>query len=51
MFGGSSFIRSKKDAVLKLELGQENYQMYKNLKQVTEWQGIQARIPFIFEIK
>lgn len=51
MFGGSSFIRSKKDAALKSELGQENYQMYKNLKQVTEWQGIQARIPFIFEIK
>jgi len=51
MFGGSSFLRSKKDAVLKSELGQENYQMYKNLKQVTEWQGIQARIPFIFEIK
>jgi protease-4 len=51
MFGGSSFIRGKKDAVLKSELGQENYQMYKNLKQVTEWQGIQARIPFIFEIK
>lgn len=51
MFGGSSFIRSKKDAALKSELGQENYQMYKNLKQVTEWQGIQARIPFVFEIK
>jgi len=51
IFGGSNFIHAKKEAVIKSELGLENYQMYKNLKQVTEWQGIQARIPFIFEIK
>lgn len=51
IFKGSSFITSKKEAVIKAELGQDNYQMYKKMKQVTEWQGIQARIPFIFEIK
>ncbi|MDZ7615282.1 MAG: signal peptide peptidase SppA [Flavobacteriaceae bacterium] len=51
MFKGSSFISSKKEAVIKAELGQDNYKMYKNMKQISEWQGIQARIPFIFEIK
>jgi len=51
IFKGSSFISSKKEAVIKAELGQDNYQMYKNFKQISEWQGIQARIPFIFEIK
>jgi protease-4 len=51
IFKGSNFISSKKEAVIKAELGQDNYQMYKNFKQISEWQGIQARIPFIFEIK
>jgi len=40
-----------KENLLKEELGLENYTIYKRIKQFSELKGIQARMPFILEIK
>lgn len=40
-----------KENLLKEELGLENYNIYKNIKQFSELKGVQARLPFIIEIK
>ncbi len=36
--------------LLKKELGFENYRIYESLKQITQFKGIQARLPFVIEI-
>ncbi len=40
-----------KEKLLKEELGIENYNIYKNIKEYFDLKGIQARMPFILEIK
>jgi len=44
------FMRSKENILIE-ELGKENYKMYQSIKNVSSLRGIQARIPFIMEIK
>jgi len=40
-----------KEQILKEELGEENFQIYTNLKHISNKKGVQARMPFILEIK
>lgn len=40
-----------KEKVLKNEMGEETFRLYQSVKQVTKTKGIQARMPFIMEIK
>ena len=40
-----------KENLIQEELGLENYNIYKSMKQFTNLQGIQARMPFVLEIK
>ena len=40
-----------KENLLKEELGLENYNIYKSIKQFSELKGAQARLPFIIDIK
>ncbi len=42
---------SQNESVLKEELGIENYTLYKQIKQLYEFNGIQARLPFLMKIK
>jgi protease-4 len=44
------FMNSKEKFLIE-ELGKENYKMYQTIKNVSNLKGIQARIPFIMEIK
>ena len=46
-----SFMKATKEELLKEELGIENYTIYTSLKQFSETKGIQARMPFVLEIK
>jgi len=48
--GGLPFVNTKK-AILKEELGQENYRIYQDFKRVYGLKGMQARIPYVFTIK
>ena len=45
------FIKATKENFIKEELGVENYNIYKNIKQFSNLKGIQARMPFVIEIK
>ncbi|MDP3313410.1 signal peptide peptidase SppA [Lutibacter sp.] len=47
---GFPFAQSK-EKLLKEELGEANYKIYQNLKSVSTLEGIQARMPFVLEIK
>ena len=40
-----------KESVLTEELGKENFQIYKRIKQFSDLKGIQTRLPFLLEIK
>ncbi len=40
-----------KEQILKEELGEENFQIYMNLKNISNKRGVQARMPFILDIK
>ena len=44
------FIKSKEKLIIE-EIGEENYKVYQNLKQLAKLKGIQARVPFIIDIK
>ncbi|MCF6348192.1 MAG: signal peptide peptidase SppA [Flavobacteriaceae bacterium] len=46
-----SFTKVAKENFLKEEFGREYYTIYKNIKQFSELKGIQARMPFVIEIK
>jgi len=48
--GGFPFMNTK-EAILKEELGQENYRIYQDFKRVYGLKGMQARIPYVFSIK
>lgn len=41
---------SVKQGLIKEELGSEYYELYEQVKQFSEWKGIQARLPFMIEI-
>lgn len=47
----SPFAKASKEEVLKETLGDENYQLYHNLQKMKNLKGIQARIPFVFQVK
>ena len=51
VFKPFSISAKAKENLLKEELGIENYTIYKRIKQFSELKGIQARMPFILEIK
>ena len=50
-FSFSPFVKVSREDVLKEALGIENYRLYNNINQMKNLKGIQARMPFIFEIK
>ncbi len=50
VMGGLPFMNTKQ-AILKEELGQENYRIYQDFKRVYGLKGMQARIPYVFTIK
>ena len=50
-FNPFSLSAKAKEDLLKGELGLENYNIYKSMKQFIDVKGIQARMPFVFEIK
>ncbi|MGB1043043.1 MAG: signal peptide peptidase SppA [Tenacibaculum sp.] len=45
------FAKVSKEEVLKEALGDENYRLYNNINQMKNLKGIQARMPFIMEVK
>ncbi|WP_435255507.1 signal peptide peptidase SppA [Tenacibaculum sp. A30] len=45
------FMKASKEEILKETMGDENYQLYNNIHKMKNLEGIQARIPFIFQIK
>ncbi|MDE1205789.1 signal peptide peptidase SppA [Tenacibaculum larymnensis] len=47
----SPFMKASKEEILKETLGDENYQLYYNIHKMKNLKGIQARIPFIFQVK
>ncbi|KAB1157400.1 signal peptide peptidase SppA [Tenacibaculum aiptasiae] len=47
----SPFGKVSKEEILKEALGDEHYQLYHNINQMKNLKGIQARMPFIFQIK
>ncbi len=47
----SPFAKVSKEEILKEALGDENYQLYNNINQMKKLKGIQARMPFILQIK
>lgn len=50
-FSFSPFAKASKEDILKEALGNENYQMYNNINQMKKLKGIQARMPYILQIK
>ncbi|WP_196885915.1 signal peptide peptidase SppA [Aureivirga sp. CE67] len=42
---------NSKESILKEELGETNYTIYKNIKELSNLKGIQARLPFMIEVK
>jgi protease-4 len=44
------FIKTKEKVLIE-EIGEDNYRTYQKLKQISRLKGIQARIPFIINIK
>ena len=49
-FNSFPFMKSKEKLIIE-ELGEDNYKIYNNLKQLSKLKGIQARVPFIMDIK
>lgn len=47
----ASFVKMSKASILKEALGDENYKLYHNINQMKKLEGIQAKIPYILEIK
>ncbi|MDP2087888.1 MAG: signal peptide peptidase SppA [Flavobacteriaceae bacterium] len=45
------FIKSSKTKMLKEELGEAQYQLYETMKNVSKLEGVQARLPYVLEIK
>ncbi|REE80637.1 protease-4 [Lutibacter oceani] len=49
-FNSFPFMKSKEKILIE-ELGEEYYNMYQSLKQLSKVKGIQARLPFVLNIK
>lgn len=49
-FNSFPFAKSKEKLIIE-ELGEDNFKIYKNLKQLSTLKGIQARAPFVLDIK
>ncbi|MDO6676283.1 signal peptide peptidase SppA [Tenacibaculum sp. 1_MG-2023] len=47
----SPFAKASKEEILKETMGDENYQLYNNIHKMKNLKGIQARIPFVFQVK
>jgi protease-4 len=47
----STLISVNKENLLKEELGEANYNLYSKLKKMYKFKGIQARLPYIIDIK
>jgi len=43
--------QASKESILRTELGEENYKMYQSIKEFKDLKGIQARLPFLIEIR
>lgn len=50
-FKSFPFIKVDKESIIKESLGKENYQVYNYLNQMQNLKGIQARMPYILDIK
>lgn len=48
--GGLPFMKTK-EKILMEELGYDNYKIYESIKLLSKQKGIQARIPFVIDIK
>jgi len=49
-FNSFPFMKSK-EKVLKEELGESNYKIYQTIKEVSKLEGVQARMPYVIDIK
>jgi protease-4 len=49
-FNGFPFVKSKEKILIE-ELGEANYKIYKTISERSKLEGIQARLPFIIDIK
>ncbi|WP_298368468.1 signal peptide peptidase SppA [uncultured Lutibacter sp.] len=49
-FQSLPFVKTREELMIE-EFGKENFKIYENLKQITKVRGIQARMPYILEIK
>lgn len=47
----SLFAKTSKQEILREALGDESYQLYNNINQMKKLKGIQARMPFLIQIK
>ncbi|MBE7651952.1 signal peptide peptidase SppA [Tenacibaculum finnmarkense] len=50
-FNLSLFAKASKEDILKEALGDENYELYNNINALKKLEGIQARMPYILQIK
>ncbi|WP_370407803.1 signal peptide peptidase SppA [Tenacibaculum dicentrarchi] len=50
-FNLSLFAKASKEDILKEALGDENYELYNNINELKKLEGIQARMPYILQIK
>ncbi len=51
MLRSSPYIKVSKDEILKDALGDENYRLYKNIHDMKSLKGIQAKLPYVINIK
>ncbi len=51
LFKSSPFMKVDKEELVKETIGEETYQIYKHLNELKTMKGIQAKMPFVFEIK
>ena len=49
-FNSFPFMKSKEKVLIE-EIGLENYKIYQTIKQFNEMKGVQARMPFVLDIK
>ncbi len=49
--GGFPFLKIDTKTIIENEIGAENYRVLHNFKQFSELKGIQARMPFVMDIK
>ena len=51
MFRLNPFAKANKEEILREALGDENYELYHQVNQFKEMKGIQARMPYVIQIK